>query len=371
MLNLNSTIDLDFKSFWRWWTRELGFLLPEPLKRLINDKQGFLVICPEQGGLALSYHCQGQTEALALIGRDGMGIEAFKALQEADPRLAKSHTVLRLSRHEAIHTELSLPAAVKENLLQVVGYELDKYSPFKIGQVYYAIQPLPKANEPGHLAVRLIMAPKAHLDALYEDAKVLGLSPLFADCQGAPNDLDDDSQRYDLLPENYRPKVAKTPRLIYSSLVATWLLLLVAALVLPIWLKAQTVGQLQDRVSAIEKEAKKIKAMQSEMNASVEETQKLIDHKTALPSMVAVFNELSTIINDDTWLAYAQYSGGHLQIQGESPSASALISVLEASGLFANTKFVSPVTQDNISKLERFQITTDVTKPEVKDDKAE
>jgi general secretion pathway protein L len=51
-----------------------------------------------------------------------------------------------------------------------------------------------------------------------------------------------------------------------------------------------------------------------------------------------------------------------LQIQGESPAASTLIAVLEASELFANARFASPVTQDSISKLERFQITVDVTK---------
>jgi general secretion pathway protein L len=74
-----------------------------------------------------------------------------------------------------------------------------------------------------------------------------------------------------------------------------------------------------------------------------------------------MLNTLSTLIKDDTWLTYAQYADGHLQIQGESPAASNLISVLEASDLFANARFVSPVTQDNVSKQERFQITVDTT----------
>jgi general secretion pathway protein L len=71
-------------------------------------------------------------------------------------------------------------------------------------------------------------------------------------------------------------------------------------------------------------------------------------------------NTLSALIKDDTWLSYLQYSNGHLQIQGESPAASALIGVLEDSAMFASAKFVSPVTQDNVSKQERFQITVDV-----------
>jgi general secretion pathway protein L len=98
-----------------------------------------------------------------------------------------------------------------------------------------------------------------------------------------------------------------------------------------------------------------------EIDAMVDETRLLIAEKKAAPAVVEMLNTLSTIIKDDTWLGYAQYSDGHLQLQGESPAASALIGVLEDSELFANARFVSPITQDKVSKLERFQITVDVT----------
>ncbi|MGR8941133.1 MAG: PilN domain-containing protein, partial [Gammaproteobacteria bacterium] len=93
----------------------------------------------------------------------------------------------------------------------------------------------------------------------------------------------------------------------------------------------------------------------------------LIEVKNAKPPVVEVLNELSRLIKDDTWLSYAQYSEGHLQIQGESPAASTLIGILEDSELFANARFVSPVTQDTSTGMERFQITFDITskgKPE-------
>ena len=40
MLNLNSAIDINFKQFFRWWRRELEFLLPEKIKQIIKDSQG-------------------------------------------------------------------------------------------------------------------------------------------------------------------------------------------------------------------------------------------------------------------------------------------------------------------------------------------
>jgi len=146
--------------------------------------------------------------------------------------------------------------------------------------------------------------------------------------------------------------------------------LLVAVFAMPVWFEYQTVNALEEKIQGIEKDAKKIKALQLEIDAIVDETRKLIDEKSAAPTVLAMLNELSTLIKDDTWLAYLQYSDGHLQLQGESPAASTLISVLEASDLFSNARFVSPVTQDTISKLERFQITVDVTKGGGSDDKA-
>ena len=100
--------------------------------------------------------------------------------------------------------------------------------------------------------------------------------------------------------------------------------------------------------------------MQSSIDAVIDETSQLIKEKNASPDVINILNTLSLLIKDDTSLNYAQYSEGHLQIQGESPTASALLAVLEESELFSNARFASPVTQDRVSNLERFQITVDV-----------
>jgi len=217
-------------------------------------------------------------------------------------------------------------------------------------------------NEPGQIRVMLILTTREVLDRLYEDVKALGLLPLFADYEDSANNLDHLDYTYNLLPERLRQKTAKMPRLIYSALITLTCLLLAAVIAMPVWFEYQTVNVLQLKADALEKDAKKVKALQSEIDAVVDETRQLIAEKSATPEVIVMLNTLSSLIKDDTWLSYAQYSDGHLQIQGESPAASTLIAVLEASELFANARFASPVTQDSISKLERFQITVDVTK---------
>ena len=362
MLNLNSTIDLDFKRFLRWWTRELNFLIPEKIKGLINDKLGFLIITPEGDQLALAYSCNGQLEPLAILDRNESAAAHYKKdFLEKDERLTKAKVILRLTSHYAIQKELSLPAAAKENLYQVVGYELDRYTPFKPEQVYFAVKRLEGMNEPDYIRVMLILTPRTILDGFFEDLKAIGLSPQLVDYEDSGNNLDQLDDSYNLLPDRLRQKTEKLPRIIYSALITLTCLLLAAVMAMPVWLESQTVNALQLKTEALEKDAKKVKALQKDIDAIIDETRQLLAEKSAAPEVILMLNTLSSLIKDDTWLSYAQYSDGHLQIQGESPTASTLIAVLEASELFDHARFASPVTQDTVSKLERFQITVDVT----------
>ena len=363
MLNLNSTIDLSFKQFLSWWQRELAFLVPEKIKQLVGDKQGFIIVSPQVSQLVLTYTQNGQSEQLATLDR-GVRDLTFQGLYEIDERLAKARVIIRLTSEDAIQKELGFPAAAKENLYQVVAYERDRYTPFKAEQVYFAVKVLEGVNEPGQIRVMLILTTREILDAIYEDVKAMGLSPIFADCEGLANDLDNLNYAYNLLPEKLRQKTANMPRLIHAALITLTGLLLVAAIGLPLWFEYQTDNVLQLKADALEKDAKKVKALQSEIDAVIDESRQLIKEKAATPEMIVILNALSALIKDDTWLSYLQYSDGHLQIQGESPAASTLIAVLEDSELFVNARFASPVTQDSISKLERFQITVDVAKAE-------
>ena len=370
MLNLNSTLDLDLKKFFRWWKRELSFLVPEKISRLINDNRGTIIVRPEGDQFDLTFVLNGQSQHLAKLERNENGTAQYDALLAGDERLFKAVLVFRLTSRYGIQKELALPAAASENLYQVVSYELSRYSPFTTEQAYFAVKKLNGDKDPDQIHVLLILTARKVLDGFYEDLKSMGMSPVFVDYEGSPNDLEISDDHYNLLPVSLRPKTSKLPRLIYSALIGAAVILVGLVLAMPVWFEYQTVNALEEKLIPIEKEAKKIKALQLEIDAMIDETHKLIEQKNVSPPIIAMLNTLSTLIKDDTWLTYAQYADGHLQIQGESPAASNLISVLEASELFSNARFVSPVTQDNVSKMERFQITVDsVLEPAPDNDK--
>ncbi|MGZ8143686.1 MAG: PilN domain-containing protein [Methylosarcina sp.] len=362
MLNLNKTIDLDVKKFLRWWKRELAFLIPSKIKQLVSEKLGLIIVRTIGNQLELTYQFDDHVEPLGRVDRNEAGLAQYKTLVSSDERLAKANVIIRLNRQEGIHKVIVLPEAARENLYQVVSYELSRYTPFKPEQVYFAVKLLNADNEPGQIRAMLILTPREVLDNLYEDIKSMGLSPLSAEYEGAPNDLEEIDDHYNLLPDWLRQETDNIPRLVYSGLAVAILLLCGAVIALPVWFEYQTVNLLREKTSEIEKDAKSIKVLQSEIDQVIGETSALIEMKNSAPPMLEMLNSLSALINNDTWLSYAHYSDGHLQIQGESPTASGLIAVLEDSDLFSNAKFVSPVTQDTTTGLERFQITVDVSK---------
>ncbi|MEI7795390.1 MAG: PilN domain-containing protein [Methylococcaceae bacterium] len=361
-MNLNKNIKIEFKPFLRWWGRELAFLIPAKIRQFFHAPRGAIIIRLIGEQFELNYEINGQQEFLVTMARDISGTETVKNLILND-RFKNALLILRLSHQEALSKTLNLPLAAQANISQVVSYELDRYSPFKADQVYFATRIERIDTEAAQLIVQLLLAPRLLLETLYADCKTLGMSLDYVDVESCPNDLQQLYSAYNLLPAHLQPKIANTPRRIIAGLLTLLAVLSVSSLALPVWLEYQAVEALQTKIAKIDKDVKAVKTLQADMDALREENQLLINEKTATPNVVAILNEISRLMKDDSWLAYLQYSEGQLQLQGESPTASILLADLEASEYFAKANFASPVTQDKASGMERFQISAEITRP--------
>lgn len=363
VLNLNKNVTIEIKPFLRWWARELAFLVPIKIRQFFHTPQAAIIVRSNGEQFELSYEINGEQKYLATVVRDISKAQAVKNLL-AGERFKNAVFVLRLSNADALSKTVNLPLAAQANVTQVVSYELDRYSPFKAEQVYFATRIERVDTEAAQIAVQLLLTPKKHLESLYNDCKNLGITPSVVDVEDSPNDLQNLHSAYNLLPQNLQLKVKNTSRWIIGTLFISLILLSFSSLILPVWLEYQAVEELENKISKIDKEVKAIKNLQAEMDSLREETQLLINEKTAAPPIISILNEISALMQDDSWLSYLQYSDGQIQLQGESKAASNLLADLEASDYFAKVNFASPVTQDKASGLERFQITAEITKPD-------
>jgi general secretion pathway protein L len=361
-MNLQTTIDFDLKRFFQWWGRELAFLVPNRLRDLLTDRSGAIVISAVDADFQINFYREAELQTPMTWQLDSAIAESYHTVKAQNPEFDKAECILRLAESQALKKIVYLPAAAQENLQQVVGFELDRYTPFKAEQVYFAAIPLGK-TEHGQIEVLLVFTPKTIVDEQLGKLQALGIQPGRVDYCHASTICPASAPSYNLLPEPYRPRGNALAQAMHWLLTSILLLLFLAVLIWPVWQEGQAVDALKSQIKMLEKETRVIEAQQHEIDALRQQTQRLIDIKAQSPALVAVLNELSILLKDDSWLTHFQFADKRLQIQGQSPSASSLIGLLESSGFFSNVSFVSPLTQDKSTGRERFQISMDVSPP--------
>jgi general secretion pathway protein L len=355
MMKLDTSIDLDFAKFFRWWTGELAFLVPTPVKKLLGGASEYLVLTKDEHGLSAVHRSSGGEQPLGRFPLDEAGGRLRERLWEERPELAETKVVLRLTEGQALRKTIKLPLAAEENLNQVLAFEMDRLTPFKSTQVYFGARIVARSPATRQITVDLVLTPRDRLDALLDDLAAWGWRPDIVDMadSAAPG-------AYNLLPEKYRTAGSRWPRTANAVLAAVIAILIMALAILPIWTARSTATELEEQVRKTGKTAKEVEALRQETETLLHQTHFLLDRKRSEPVLLDMLEELSRVMPDNTWLNGLQYKDRKIVIQGQSPSASSLIELIEASDYFKNTSFVSPVTKDTASGLERFQIASEV-----------
>lgn len=353
MPKLDAHIELDYARFFRWWGGELAAMLPERLRTLLWPQRSRVLLTRIDEELEATL-LDGETQRL--LGRFPLGETATGArekLYETQPELAEAELCLRLLPEQCLVRTLKLPAAAGENLRQVMAFEMDRLTPFKADQVYYAARILERLPDTRQIRVELSLTPRAKLDPWLDELAAAGWRPERVIAEGA-------HAGHDLLPEAFRRPRSRLPQLVNIASAALFALLLLATLALPAWLNHNLEQQLRQDMRQVSKVAKEVEQIKAEAEKLAHENGFLQRKKSEEPATVEMLEELSRLIPDQTWLNGLQYRDRKVIIQGQSPAASSLIAQLEASPYFKNTSFVSPVTKDVASGQERFQIASEV-----------
>ena len=360
MINLNTDIPLDIGKFWRWWTTELRTLVPPSFFELIKRKQDFLVLTKIAGAIKLTHVGDGVSRNLGVFALNTDGKRAQHLLFAEHKELADTEIILRLSSEQGLLKVFKLPAATQENLAKVVAFEMDRQTPFNADQVYYdarVVETLANANQ---IKVELALVLRSSLDEMLQELFDWGLRPNIVDMAPADEEQDFSKPSYNLLPEASRSKQRNLPKLFNIALSVVLCLLLSLILIIPILANKSYLSNLEIEVSRIGKVANRVQSMKKQADTQLKELGFLLEKKRSDPIMMETLEELTKLIPDNSWLTNFDYKNKRLKIQGQSPAASLLIETIETSPLFQNTNFVSPVTQDRRTKLERFQIVTEV-----------
>jgi general secretion pathway protein L len=346
-------------SFLAWWGGELRALLPPRWRRAFGGGADWFVL--EQRGGEWCLGRANREETLARWDSHGDAATQQAALKQAlhgidrdDLRLA-----LGLPAAAGLRRIVALPLAARDNLQQVMAFEVDRQTPFRAEQVYYAAREVKQAAAEGRIAAELIAIPRPAVDPLLAQLGTLGVRVDAVDLL-----LDGRRAGVNLLPPAQRTH-RRHPRLrLNLALAAASLLLL--ALVLGQWLhnRQAALDTMQSQVDAMRGEAQQVAALRQQLQDNAGAAGFLARRKQQTVSMLALLQELTRRLPGDAWLErFSVDNSGQLGFQGQARQATRLVDALKDSPLIRDAGFQGSIQPDPASGKERFYMVAQVRRP--------
>lgn len=344
--------------FWRWWIDELGGILPRGLRAAARSKEERLHLETKDEEVIVS---QGSTDKTEEIGRYPLVGEALSPAQsqEVEEQVKRSREViLYLPANKVLIKTLTLPLVAESNLREVLGFEMDRQTPFTLDQVYYDQILRKRDAKHNSISVELIVTPRQYLDDLLGRLNSIGFQPQQVTIY---QENGDQTPSFNLLPNESRQHRSDSSRQLNIVLAVLALALLSATIALPLMNKTQVINALEARIELTTRKAEVVQRLHEEVEQLSTGSDFLVNKKQVTPLTLEIINELTRTLPDDTWINRLTIKGTEIQIQGFSASAAALIPLIESSDQMHNPRFRSSVTTSRDSELERFHLSADIT----------
>jgi len=346
--------------FFAWWGRQLVACLPARWRGLVEERSESLLIDLRADEMIVWRERADQSREYARIARS-LPVEAqsaeFQRLRAAidDPGV---RTVLCIPPERVLQRNLTLPVAAEDSLRQVLAFEMDRQTPFKADQIYFDSRVIGRDASGRNLQVELVLLPRAQLDQ-----EIGALPPGAAGIDAVDAwraEPGGERRRINLLPAERRARRRDMRLPLNLGLAALVVILLIVNMDESLTNRAAAVEAMRAEVDKSNTEARQVAALRKTLADSVAGANFLSDKKRNNPLTVALLDDISRRLPEDTFLERLQIENGEAQLQGQSKEAAKLISLLASSNCLGDPRLQGQIQPDARTGKERFQITADV-----------
>lgn len=328
--------------------------LPRWLRRWLAAQRPRLIAAPSNAGLSILRALDDERHALGFLAFEPQGSAPWRA--EPDFKVDASAVIdLEIPRELLLQRELSLPTQVQERLSTVLGYELDRLTPFARSEVYYDATVL--GVHQGQIRVQLVLCRRDQVKPFLDRLKAAGMPVHRLIWPGS-------WPRANLLPSAERPRRNQLKSLVAPALLSLVLVLLALVMVTPLWQAQQTREQLQQQLRQLRLQAEQVGALNDELTQAQAANAAVLQRSREAPRMSDLLRELTDLLPDETWVQTLNYNDGKVDMRGQSERATDLIALLEQGPGISDVSFRSPVMQIAISGQERFHIAFSYSRPD-------
>jgi general secretion pathway protein L len=339
--------------FWRWWSGELLSFLPPRWRDVLAVEDACVVLQAHGEGFEVLAERAGVRAPLLSLVADEHEDWQSQLERGLDDSRRGQRRLLLMPSASLLRRSISLPAAALENLQAVLGFELDRQTPFKADQVYFDSRVLRQDAGAKQVHVELLVVPKQTLDS------TLGKLGGIAASLSAVDVLDASGQRLgvNLLPAERRASLPRTQPLIQAALLVASLVLVLFGLGQVVDNRVEAVEQMQAEVETQRERARVVSALRKQLDDAAAAANFLAIQKQTQASMVLLLNELTRILPDDTFLERLSVSGSQVSITGFSSQATRLIGQLQDSPMLRDAALNGAIQPDPRVARDRLTIT--------------
>jgi general secretion pathway protein L len=344
-----------------WWLSELAELVPHQLLRRFGgpgEPTSVLQFGAGEPVLLLSDRRQASPIVLPLAGfgehERRMRVQSVLRGHRADDTVMVS-----LDRGLVFETSIDLPSAAEGSLQAILHHQIERLVPLSAAETCFAYRIIARMPAAGTLKVGLTIAKNATIEAGLAAAKAAGLNPRLVtapQAEGAPGD------RVVLWRAGSGPAEATGHRRLRHALEIAAIVLALLAYGLYVHRLDHIRDDLQTRID----HAKPVAAVVQNLARQVDETNQALgffrSRRNEAPPL-AILDELTRLVPTDSWVKQLSLHGRTVEIDGNSPRASDLVSRVEGSAMFENPRFRSPITLAPDAKSERFDLSLDIKVP--------
>jgi general secretion pathway protein L len=348
--------------FWRWWSAELGSLIPAASRGAVRGRLTRPVV--EFGDAeAIFWRPQVVDSELRLVeiarvalsGDAGevaaAGRAAIRALATATgvETAAAPKVVIALPLRQVMRKTLVLPAAVEENLAQALSYDLDRHTPFRPDQLYFDAAVINRNPAAKTIGVDWVAALKTAVDSARRQVEDWGAVVVAV----VPGPASTRATRLNLVPHEARPPSALWRRWQLWAPAALVALGALAVLLAPLLQKREYAIALNKQTESAREQAEAADGLRTQLERQQGDYNYVLAKKYAYPGTVQIIDDITRLLPDDTWITQLELkstirgkdAARELTLRGESANAGALISTLEESKLVEQAALQSPTTK--------------------------
>ena len=351
----------EIDKFLRWWGEGLALVVPKSWRNRQQRLKQYLLLQFDHDEVVIEHYQDGRdtpTTRRSISIKEEADQSRARDWFEKSPPLLALPTIIRLKSDHVLVKRLRYPSAVRDDLKNVIAFDIDRQTPFSREDVYFDFDDV---TAPGaeHLDVDLLLVPRKELEILESVLRQIDLRVTAIDIE----DRTIFDSGVNLLPNRAGKESHQPPYRLGFALLALWMVLIAL-------IPGKQVLDAQAAIEHLKKQERAGIAAAQPLNQLREEHARLIEKLNYFNALqieyipvLDVLHDVTHLLSDNTWIRRFDLKNGTLTLQGESKNASEIPGILEGSTRLSSSKFSSPVTRNNSTGNDRFQILVSIDTP--------